>query len=192
MHGAVPEGSGAMAAVLGMDEETLIDILSEVSTDDEMVVVANYNCPKQVVISGHKGAVTRASDRAKEEGAFKVVPLKVSVPSHSPLMDKASEKLREVIGGITFSDPIAPVISNVTALPYSGGDAMIDLLPRQLTEPVRWEESVRYQVENGSTDFIEVGPGKVLSGLIKRIDRKLSIFSIGDTDSLKNAEKKYK
>ncbi len=198
MEEAVSEGEGAMAAILGLARDDVDKLVSEVSrAEDEsggggVVVSANYNAPGQVVISGHRGAVTEAAELAGERGAKKAVVLKVSVPSHSPLMKGASERLAEELKGVEVGNLDLPVISNVTALPHSGGEETKALLAKQLVSPVRWEESVKYMIDNGTTDFIEVGPGRVLSGLVKRIDRKVAILSVNDVDSLKDAGKKYK
>lgn len=191
MQEAVGEGEGAMAAVVGMEAGRLDPILAEVSTADEIVTAANFNAPGQIVISGHRGAVERAQKRAKESGARAVIVLKVSVPSHCPLMQGAAEKLKGVLAGISFAEPAIPVVSNVTAAPYPGAGAIAELLVKQLVLPVRWEQSVRTMIDNGVTDFIEVGPGTVLAGLIKRIDDTVRTVSVGDMASLREAQKKY-
>ena len=191
MQAAVPEGIGAMAAVIGLDKEKLEGLLKDVSTTHEAVAAANFNAPGQIVISGHRQAVGRVEEKAKGAGALKVIILKVSVPSHCPLMAPAAERLKKELEGLPFSEPRVRVISNVTAAPYPGKDEVVDLLTRQLVSPVRWEESVRYMINQGVTDFIEVGPGKVLAGLVKRIDGKAGASSVGDLGSLREAEKKY-
>ena len=196
MEGAVDEGQGAMAAILGMETDDVDKLAEKVSTDSEVVVSANYNAPGQVVISGHRRAVERATEVAVEKGARKAIILKVSVPSHSPLMKGASEKLHEELNEVEVGDIELPVISNVTALPYSGGEEVKSLLSDQLILPVRWEQSVKYMIDSvdngGANNFIEIGPGKVLSGLVKRINRKVKISSVGDLKSLKVAETNYK
>ncbi len=191
MQDAAGQGIGAMAAVLGMDAERLDALLKEVSTPREIVVAANYNAPGQIVVSGHRTAVERLEKSAQEGGATKVILLKVSVASHSPLMEEAARGLNRELSSVSFAEPGTPVVSNVTAVPYPGKDAIADLLTRQLVSPVRWEESVRYMIAQETGDFVEVGPGKVLSGLMKRIDRKAASCSVGDIASLKEAEKKY-
>jgi [acyl-carrier-protein] S-malonyltransferase len=191
MQEAVGEGVGAMAAVLGMDAEKLDALVKEVSTPREIVVAANYNGPGQIVVSGHRTAIERLEKSALEAGALKVIVLKVSVPSHSPLMEGAARSLNDELSAVSFAEPGVPVISNVTAVPYPNKDAMVDLLTRQLVSPVRWEESVRHMIEHGTGDFVEVGPGRVLSGLVKRIDKRIAAVSVGDIASLKEAEKKY-
>jgi [acyl-carrier-protein] S-malonyltransferase len=191
MQSAVPEERGAMAAVIGMEPERLDALLKEASTDDEVVVAANYNAPGQVVVSGHREAVMRVHERAKDAGALKVILLKVSVPSHSPLMASAAESLAKELAGIAFANPAIPVVSNVTAAPYGGPDSIGELLTRQLVSPVRWEESIKHMIDQGVTEFIEVGPGKVLAGLNRRIDPKAAVMSIGDVVSVSEAEKKF-
>jgi [acyl-carrier-protein] S-malonyltransferase len=191
MQEAVPEGEGSMAAILGMEADKIEKIVGEVSNGKETVVIANYNSPGQIVISGHSSAVMEAAKRAEDAGAAKVVVLKVSVPSHSPLMEDAAVKLGEELSKVDFSDFDVPVISNVTASPYPGKGSISDLLTKQLTSPVKWDDSIRYMIGEGATDFIEVGPGRVLAGLLKRIDRKAGVMSVGDLETIKEAEKKY-
>jgi [acyl-carrier-protein] S-malonyltransferase len=188
MEGAVDEGQGAMAAILGMETDDVDKLVEDMSIDSEVVVSANYNGPGQVVISGHRKAVERATEVAVERGAKRAIMLKVSVPSHSPLMKGASEKLTEELSGIEVGDTELPVISNVTALPYPNGEEVKSLLSEQLISPVRWEGCVKYMVDNRANNFVEIGPGKVLSGLVKRINRKVAITSVGDLKSLKAAE----
>jgi [acyl-carrier-protein] S-malonyltransferase len=191
MQQAVGEGEGAMAAVIGMDAERLDPILAQASTAGEIVTAANFNCPGQIVVSGHRAAVERVQKRAKEAGARSVIILKVSVPSHCPLMQGAADKLKDVLAGISFAEPGIPVVSNVTAAPYAKAGEIADLLVKQLVLPVRWEQSVRTMLDGGVTDFIEVGPGAVLAGLIKRIDDTARTLSVGDMASLREAQKKY-
>ncbi len=191
MQQAVAEGEGAMAAVIGLDPEPLERVLAAASTSDEIVTAANFNSPGQIVISGHRGAVERAQEKAKEAGARTVILLKVSVPSHCPLMAGAAEDLAGALAKISFAQPEIPVVSNVTALPYPSAEAIPDLLAQQLVLPVRWEQSVRHMIANGVTDFIEIGPGSVLTGLIKRIEKTAGTLAVGDTAGLKEAQKKY-
>jgi [acyl-carrier-protein] S-malonyltransferase len=191
MQEAVAEGKGAMAAVIGMEADALERLLEDVSTPDEIVAAANFNAPGQIVISGNRTAVERAQERAKEAGARAVIPLKVSVPSHSPLMKDAAERLGRELSGVSFGEPEIPVVANVTAGPYPGASAISELLIRQLVEPVRWEAGVRYMIAHEVTDFIEVGPGTVLAGLNKRIDPKVATLSVGTVEGLREAQKKY-
>lgn len=168
MQEAVPEGQGAMAAILGMDAAQ-VDRICKEEACGEVVVAANYNGPGQVVISGHASAVERAAKAAKQQGAKKVVNLPVSAPFHSPLLAPAGEKLKQVLENMSFSDPAFPVISNVDAQPYPGASAVVDILVRQVSRPVRWEESMQLMASWGIGVGVELGPKKVLVGLLKRI-----------------------
>lgn len=183
MDEAVPAGTGGMAAILGMERDKVENLCREASKG-EVVAPANFNCPGQIVISGHAGAVTRAVDLAKEWGA-KAIPLPVSAPSHSPLMEPAGERLSKEIEKIEMRDLIYPVISNAEADFYPSRERVADLLVKQLSHPVRWEESVAKAVSDGTEAFIEIGPGKVLCGLLKRINKEIRSFNIEDADSLK-------
>jgi [acyl-carrier-protein] S-malonyltransferase len=191
MQEAIAEGKGAMAAVIGLEADRLQQVLKEAATRDEIVTAANFNAPGQIVISGHRTAVERAQKGAKDAGARTVIMLKVSGPSHCPLMKGAADNLKEVLAGVAFARPAIPVVSNVTAQPYPDSDSIADLLVRQLVSPVQWEQSVRFMIDSGVTDFIEVGPGSVLSGLIKRIDGAVGTVSVVDTASVKEVQKKY-
>lgn len=184
MNEAVPAGEGAMAAILGLDKESLTEVTKEVSENGETVQVANLNCPGQIVISGTAAGVEQASVKAKEAGAKRAIPLVVSGPFHSELMRPAAHKLDATISSIALQDATIPVISNVTALPVSSGSEVKNLLVEQLYSPVRWEESVQKMIELGVTTFIECGPGKVLSGLVKKIDRSVTTYCVYDEESL--------
>ena len=195
MQQAVPEGVGAMAAILGVDRETVDAVAGNVSWDNSVVVGANYNSPGQIVISGHRDAVERAQAALEEAGARKVIVLAVSVPSHSPLMVEAAENLDAQIATLGPESPKAPafpVISNVTAADYPGDrDGIRKLLTDQLIRPVLWEDSIRHLIEREITHFVEVGPRNVLTGLMRRIDRKVSCDAVGDMASLAALEKKF-
>jgi len=186
MQEAVPEGEGAMAAILGMELARLKEICAKV---DGVVVPANLNCPGQIVISGERGAVETAGEHAKEEGAKRVVLLPVSVPSHSPLMEPASERLQEALKATPMEDLAVPLMNNVAAEVVRSADAVRDGLVRQLTSPLRWEESIREMIAREIEIFIELGPGKVLSNLIRRIDRKVRVFNLADAEGLKTLQK---
>jgi [acyl-carrier-protein] S-malonyltransferase len=162
---------GTMAAVLGLDDEVVEGVCREASDDDAVVVPANFNSPGQVVVSGDRAAVERVGPLLVSAGAKKVQPLAVSGAFHSPLMRVAEEGLRTRLAGIGFGDPAFPVVSNVTASPVTDADEARRLLVEQLTAPVRWTESVRTMLQMGAERFLEIGPGKVLSGMLKRIDR---------------------
>jgi len=190
MDEAVPAGTGGMAAILGMEKDKVEELCKEASKG-EVVVPANFNCPGQIVISGHAGAVTRAVDLAKERGA-KAIPLPVSAPSHSPLMGPAGERLSKELEKIYISGIKCPVISNADADFYPSKDMVADLLIRQLSRPVRWEESIAKALSFGTEAFAEVGPGKVLCGLLKRINREIKSVNVEDVDSLKALQNAFK
>ncbi len=186
MQDAVPLGQGAMAAVIGLDN----DIVEEICRNQEgIVTVANYNCPGQLVISGEKAAVESAILGLKEKGA-KTMLLAVSVPSHSPLMRACAEQFAQVVAGVEFEKPQVPVVSNVTAAPHDVAD-IPRLLVEQLYSPVRWEQSVRRMMTMVDY-FVEVGPGSSLSGLIKKIDKDRILGQISDIKSLNKLMEKVK
>ncbi|WP_078547195.1 ACP S-malonyltransferase [Litchfieldia alkalitelluris] len=184
MEEAVPAGQGTMAAVLGMESSLLEDITKSVEVDGDPVQLANINCPGQIVISGSARGVELASLLAKEKGAKRVIPLEVSGPFHSSLMRPAAERFTEVLSHCNLQDATIPMIANVTAEPLTEGDVIKDKLVEQLYSPVRWEESVLKMIELGVDTFVEIGPGKVLSGLIKKTNRKVTTHAINDLDSL--------
>ncbi|MTH52709.1 ACP S-malonyltransferase [Bacillus mangrovi] len=187
MNTAVPSGQGAMAAIMGMEAAQLKGITDTVTEEGHSVQLANLNCPGQIVISGTAKGVELASSRAKEAGAKRAIPLEVSGPFHSELMSPAADLLAEVLDGMEIRDASIPVIANVTAQPAVDGTEIKQLLVQQLTSPVRWEESVRTMIENGVDTFVEIGPGKVLSGLIRKIDRSVKTYSVSDPESLQAA-----
>jgi [acyl-carrier-protein] S-malonyltransferase len=191
MEEAVPAGIGTMAAVIGFEQERLEAITSEVSNGGESVQIANLNCPGQIVISGTAGGVEAAGRLAKEEGA-KVIPLQVSGPFHSSLMKPAAEKFAAVLSKISIHDTETPVIANVTAKPVTAGEEIKEKLIEQLYSPVRWEETVRELMNSGVDTFIEIGPGKVLSGLVKKVNRRANVIAIGDMESMAAAVEKLK
>jgi [acyl-carrier-protein] S-malonyltransferase len=184
MEEAVPAGLGAMAAVLGMEAEQLEEVTTIVTNEGNPVQLANLNCPGQIVISGSAKGVELASLLAKEKGAKRVIPLEVSGPFHSSLMKPAADKLRDTLNGIEINEAKVPVIANVTALPVTEADEIKEKLVEQLYSPVRWQQSVEKMVELGVDTFIEIGQGKVLAGLVKKIDRSLKTFAVYDEDSL--------
>ncbi len=168
MQNAVPEGKGLMAAILGLSREDVDSICLDVSSG--YVSPANYNCPGQIVIAGERPAVEEAIQMAKERGARRAVPLAVSAPSHCALMIEASSQLAEELERIDFSPPRIPVVNNADAMFLNTTGSIKASLVKQLDSPLLWEDSVRNIIESGIRTFIEVGPGKVLSGLIRRID----------------------
>jgi len=187
MQDAVPEGQGAMAAILGMDSDSVAGLCRD-AAEGEVVSPANFNSPGQIVIAGQRAAVERATVLAKERGAKRAILLPVSVPSHCKLMEGAGKLLQKELEAISMGDFSLPVISNVEACAYPSVDAVAGLLVRQLSSPVRWDDSVRQLKKEGVTLAIEIGPGKVLSGLTKRIDRDIKTLNIEDMASLKNIE----
>jgi [acyl-carrier-protein] S-malonyltransferase len=183
MEEAVPNGEGTMAAVLGMDREKLMDVTETVSAEGHPVQLANLNCPGQIVISGSKNGVELASAKAKEGGAKRVIPLDVSGPFHSSLMKPAAERFEAILDSISVKNAGIPVIANVTAEPMSDASEIKNRLIEQLYSPVLWEDSVRKMLELGVDTFIEIGPGKVLSGLVKKVDRSARTFAIYDEET---------
>lgn len=183
MQAACPAGTGGMAAVLGADDDLVRKACRTVSTDTEIVVPANFNSPGQIVIGGSKPAVDRAVAWLQEQGIRKVMPLAVSVPSHTPLMADAAHQLRAEFDKITWSLPAIPVIQNVDASVHDSVESIQDALVRQLSMPVLWTHCVQAIAARGITQVIECGPGKVLAGLIKRIDGNLTVTTINTPDS---------
>jgi len=185
MQRAVPVGQGAMAALLGADLE-LARRIAEAAARGEVCTVANDNDPSQVVLSGHKGAIDRVVEIAKEMGAKRAIPLPVSAPFHCPLMQPAAEAMRDALCYVVVGDPVVPVFANVTAQPESDPDTIRNLLVEQVTGMVRWRESVANMGEGGVEEFVELG-GKVLGPMVKRIlpDAKVtSVVSIEDLEAL--------
>lgn len=183
MQEAVPVGTGAMAAILSADKESLEAICSE-AAQGEVVSPANFNSPGQIAIAGHVGAVNRAIEIAKERGFKKAMILPVSAPFHCALMKPAADRLATVLESITFSDIVFPYIANVDASPNADKDRVKNLLIEQVCSPVLWEQSVQKMVALGVDNFLEIGPGKVLSGLVKRIDKSVKVNNIEDASGL--------
>jgi [acyl-carrier-protein] S-malonyltransferase len=190
MENAFPKGKGTMAAVLGLSEQEIAQAIQPIS--DEIVDIANLNCPGQVVISGSKEGIEEASQLLKENGAKRVLPLNVSGPFHSRLMKSANEEFANYLNQIEFNDSKIPVYANVSAKPVTDKGEIKNLLIKQLYSPVRFEESIRNMMEEEIDAFVEVGNGKVLSGLLKKIDRKMLTFSVQDVDSMNKFISWYK
>lgn len=178
MQDAAPAGVGAMAAVLGADDELVVQACRDAS-GDEVVVPANYNSPGQVVIGGHAAAVDRALALLAERGVRKAVKLAVSVPSHTPLMREAANRLSEAMAGLRWREPSLPVVQNVDAEVHEGTQSIRDALVRQLYLPVQWTACVQALAARGATRIAECGPNKVLTGLVKRIDKTLDARPLG-------------
>ncbi len=183
MQEAVPVGEGAMAAILGMEREEVEKICEEASSR-EVLTPANFNCPGQIVIAGHTKAIERAVEMVKQKGK-KAMLLPVSAPFHSPLMKPASDRLAEALENISVKELLVPVVTNVEADINKDSNRVKPLLVAQVSSPVRWEDSMRRMIEEGIERVIEIGPGKVLSGLMKRIDSKIETCNIEDIQSLK-------
>ena len=186
MQEAVPEGTGGMSAIIGLDDASIAKACEE-SAEGQVVSPVNFNSPGQVVIAGHKEAVERAGAACKAAGAKRALPLPVSVPSHCALMKPAAEKLAQALENVTFSAPALPVVNNVDVATEQSPEAIRSALVRQLYSPVRWTESVEFMAAQGVTHLIEVGPGKVLTGLTKRIVDTLTAAAVNDTASLSAA-----
>src|SRR5712671_526810 len=187
MQEAVPPGEGAMAAILGLEPHLVAEACKEVQAQEPGTVVepANYNSPEQTVIAGHSSAVDRAIAKCKEKGAKRAVPLPVSAPFHCSLMAPVQPRLAQVLAAVTFKQPTAPIVANVTAEPNTDPARIVQLLLSQVTAPVRWVESVQRMALSGADTLIELGPGKVLSGLCRRIDKTLRAFNVEDPQSLR-------
>jgi [acyl-carrier-protein] S-malonyltransferase len=186
MQAAVPAGVGSMAAVLGADDEVIRDVCKQVS-GAEIVTPANYNSPGQLVIAGHAGAVDRAAQRLAELGVRKVIKLSVSVPSHTPLMREAAQQLAARMAELPWQVPSIPVLQNADAKAHVGIEFIRAALERQLYMPVLWTDTVQSLVKNGATKIFECGPGKVLSGLCKRIDKAVDARALGTPGELRAA-----
>ncbi len=183
MQEAVPVGVGAMAAIMGIDRPELEQLCKE-AAEGEIVSPANFNSPGQIVIAGHTTAVERAMLLAKERGAKRALPLPVSAPFHSSLMEPAAKRLAETLENVQIGSFTCPVIGNVEAAPYQEQARVKPLLIEQVCAPVRWDESVLKMQELGVTHYVEIGPGKVLSGLAKRIAKGATVQNVSDVDSL--------
>ena len=186
MQDAVPGGIGGMAAVLGLDDEAVIKVCDEASLIGVAEAV-NFNSPGQVVIAGHREALDRAVSQAKEAGARRAIMLPVSVPSHSSLMIGAGEALREALAAANFVAPKLSVVAATDSRPYTDADDIRERLARQVFGPVQWVNTVNAMIENGASHIIECGPGKVLAGLCRRINKEVSTTFIDSTDSLQKS-----
>jgi [acyl-carrier-protein] S-malonyltransferase len=191
MQEAVPQGQGAMAAILGLDEDAVRTACNE-AAQGEVVAAVNFNSPGQVVIAGHAAAVKRACDAAKAKGAKRALPLPVSAPFHSALMQPAAERLQQYMRNIVFSAPRIPVINNVDVASYSDPVRIKDALVRQAYNPVRWVETIRAFSAQGVTHVAECGPGKVLAGMTKRIEGSLESLALQDKASIEQGVSQMK
>jgi [acyl-carrier-protein] S-malonyltransferase len=181
MHEAGQMTPGGMAAIIGLDEAPLSELCAETGAQ-----IANINCPGQIVISGAEDNINRAVELAKSRGAHRAIPLQVSGAFHTPLMQPAVDGMAKIIAKLEFNDPTPPLIGNTTAQPLTTAPAVKEELLYQLCNCVQWQRSVECMIGDGVSIFIEIGPGKVLAGLIKRIDRNVKILNIGDAESVRN------
>ena len=186
MQEAVPVGMGGMAAILGMDFEKVTAVCAD-AAQGEVCSPANINSPEQIAISGHAGAVERARKLAEERGAKRAIALAVSAPFHSSLMRPAQDRLAQNLNAIQFSDPSVPVVCNVDAAEVKNGGASKDALIRQVTGAVRWVDCMKLMISKNISTYVEVGPGKVLCGLMRQIDRSKTCMNVGDEASLQKA-----
>ncbi|GED13206.1 ACP S-malonyltransferase [Aneurinibacillus migulanus] len=187
MEEAVPAGQGAMSAVMGMDREALAEVCQSATEDGHPVQLANLNCPGQIVISGSAEGVAQAGEAAKAKGAKRVIPLNVSGPFHSMLMEPAAEKLSRKLDEYMIQDAGVAVVTNVSANAVQTKEEIKDSLIKQVASPVLWEDSVSFMLSEGVDLFVEIGPGTVLSGLVKKLDRKVKTMSIQDMATLEKA-----
>lgn len=188
MEAAVPGGQGAMAAVLGADREALSELCKSITAEGHVVELANMNCPGQIVISGSAQGVAAAAERVKEAGGKRAIPLEVSGPFHSTLMKEAANRLADKLQQATFNTPSVPVVANVTARPVEDAAAIRGLLVEQVYSPVLWHDSVEWMIAQGVDTFVEIGPGSVLSGLIKKIDKSVKVINVNSLDSVSSLE----
>jgi [acyl-carrier-protein] S-malonyltransferase len=187
MQEAVPEGVGAMAAILGLEDDVVRAACTQASEAGATVEAANFNSPAQIVIAGHRAAVERAMEIAKSKGAKRAVMLPMSVPSHCSLMRPAAERMRERLKSVNIRLPSAPVLHNADVTSANSADAVRDALVRQLYQPVRWVETIRAIQSSGASHIVECGPGKVLAGLNKRIAPDVPAFSFADEPAFQQA-----
>ncbi len=188
MEAAVPGGQGAMAAVLGADRDALTTLCSGITAEGHVVELANMNCPGQIVISGSAQGVAAAAERVKEAGGKRAIPLEVSGPFHSSLMKEAANRLADKLEHASFHAPSVPVVANVTARPVDDAAAIRGLLVEQVYSPVLWQDSVEWMISQGVDTFVEIGPGSVLSGLIKKIDKSVKVINVNSLDSVNSLE----
>jgi len=191
MQDAVPFGVGAMAAILGLDFETVSQITNS-SANDQVCQAANDNDPGQVVISGHKNAVEETIELAKDAGAKRAILLPVSAPFHCSLMQPAADTMAKALSEIILKDPIVPLVANVKANKEVNGETIKDLLVEQVTGSVRWRESIEFMSSEGVSEVYEIGAGKALSGMVRRIDREINVNQVFDTSSVRAAVLKLK
>lgn len=183
MQNLCPKGNWSMLAVLGLDEETVTNVCNEITNG--FVAPANFNCPGQIVISGEKQGVDEASQKLKKAGAKRIIELKTSGPFHTKMLEKASIELRKELENVKINSFETKVIKNLDGKEYSNNDNVKEILSKHIINPVKFEQSLRTMIDMGIDTFIEIGPGKTLSGFVKKIDRNLNVFNINDIESYK-------
>jgi len=187
MEQAVPGGQGAMAAVLGAEREALQSLCADITAGGSVVELANVNCPGQIVVSGSSEGVAAVGERGKEAGAKRVIPLDVSGPFHSSLMQPAADRLSAELAKAEFRDAKVPVVANVHARPETSGAELRDLLVKQVVSPVQWEDTIAYLLGQGVDTFVEIGSGTVLAGLIKKIDKSVRVIAVNSAAAVQAA-----
>lgn len=190
MQNLSPEGQWAMAAILGLEDSTVEEVCQTIT--DGFVVPANYNCPGQVAISGDKTGVITAIQKLKEAGAKRCLELKTAGPFHTVKLQKASEELRKELENIEIKNPEIKVIKNIDALPYSENEDKKDILAKHVIHSVKFSASIQYMIDNGVDTFVEIGPGKVLTGFVKKVDKDVTCLNINNVESLQNAIQELK
>lgn len=190
MQNLSPEGQWAMAAILGLEDSTVEEVCQTIT--DGFVVPANYNCPGQVAISGDKTGVITAMEKLKEAGAKRCLELKTAGPFHTVKLQKASEELRKELENIEIKNPEIKVIKNIDALPYSENEDKKDILAKHVIHSVKFSASIQYMIDNGVDTFVEIGPGKVLTGFVKKVDKDVTCLNINNVESLQNAIQELK
>ena len=188
MQNTVPAGEGAMAAILGMEKEAIEQVLASM----EDVTIANYNCPGQIVITGKAGAVQEACGKLKEAGARRTMPLKVSGPFHSPMLAEAGKELAKELEKSTWKSLAIPYVTNVTAQEVTDISETPELLARQVSAPVKWEQSMETMIESGVDTFVEIGPGKTLTGFLKKIAPEKKVLQVGAWEDIEKVMQELK
>ena len=185
MQDFLPKGNRSMAAVLGLDDKTVEETCKKVTKG--FVVPANYNCPGQVAISGDKKGVASAMEKLKEAGAKRCIELKTAGPFHTEKLKEASDELRKQLENVEINLPKIEVVKNLDAKPYVNGDDIKDILAKHVINPVRFSETIKYMISEGVDTFVEIGPGKVLTGFVKKVDKNVNCINVNDVESLQNA-----
>ena len=194
MANALPEGTTGMAAVLNLDRDTILSVCNTVTHDGQVLEIANYNCPGQIVITGHKEALAEAEPILMEKGARRVIPLVVSGAFHSSLLNEASKQLNKVLEQSTLNAPTIPVYHNLTGCDehVTNKQELVELLTKQISHSVRMEETIRNMISDGADTFVEIGPGKTLSGFVRKISRDVKVYTINTMEDFERIQKEWK